>query len=87
MERAPGKEVVTGAFQRKAAADHVDDVQPAQQIVDEILWDAAGHFQRSATSDQIGEIRARSAARSSYFHKESAFGAHGARSDLCPPGT
>jgi len=43
VERAQGLVVLAGLLQREAGVDHIDDIYPGQQIVDEGLWDAAGH--------------------------------------------
>ena len=43
MERAAGLVLAAGALELHAAADHLDDVGPGDQLVDEVRGDAAGH--------------------------------------------
>ncbi len=43
VKRAAGFEFLAGFFERHAAADQLDDVGAGDQLVDEVLWDAAGH--------------------------------------------
>jgi hypothetical protein len=43
VKRTQCLKVATGLTQRYARVDHVDDVDTRQQIVDEGLWDPAGH--------------------------------------------
>ena len=43
VEGAAGDELAPGLLQRHVVADHVDDVDAGEELVDEVLRDAAGH--------------------------------------------
>ena len=43
VEGAAGHVVAPGLLQRDARSDHVDDIDPREQLVDEVLWDLARH--------------------------------------------
>jgi hypothetical protein len=52
VERAAGLVLAPGFLQLHAAADHLDDVGAGDELVDEMLGDAAGHV---AKRNSVGD--------------------------------
>ena len=62
VERAAGLVLAPGALQLHAAADHLDDVGAGDQLVDEVLGDAAGHGRIADCGWRIADSGAAAAA-------------------------